>query len=735
MDKKPLLSIGMIFRNEIRCLERCMKALQPLRDEIPCELVMADTGSDDGSREVAEQYADVFFDFPWINDFAAARNAVMERCSGRWYLSIDADEWFDEDVSSLVQFLTGKNSQKYDVAGISVRNYTDKELTRYSDMLGVRMARMDTGVRFRGEIHESFYFGKEAKTIFSVKTILHHDGYVVEGGPGGRKKQDRNMALLEQQLERDPNDLRVLVECVESARDDGERDRYLRLAAEGVREKRYRWDTYGPPILRYNVLNAMNKQLPDLDERAELCMDWFPESPFTRIDVSYIMVRALSYQDKFSELIPWGERYRQGLAEYRKGDKDMAHALLFGVLMMTSPVNEREVLILLSDAYFHEKQYEKCEELLRELNVSELNEGLLRNYVGILMNLQSQSGLEVSGHMAELWEEITAPGAPEKRVREQQQAVAAAAGHVFQQSWRATEDKNGYRHAYTLFLPLEDKCETGLAAAVLEAKDVSVLEEKLQAVKDWNKFSIHALAHALEHGASFPLSGKPMELEELDTLADRMGRTGDGFVPLAIETAARADTPERLSWARGLLLAAMGVTAGQLRQTKTALKAAEAMDAEVEDVPGIKEQNMALVRAFAEVERKFLPLCYAPSALCESGLYLLPSMHRFGYFCAQAFEALDAGDTAGYVRKLRAGLTACESMKPIVEFLLENTPELQTPAPSQELLDLADKVRALLSVCSPDDPAVEALKQSPAYQKVAHLIEGAAVPVAGGLVQ
>ena len=99
---KPLLSIGIIFKNEIRCLERCMKSLQPLRDAVPCELVMADTGSDDGSRDAAAKYADILFDFPWIDDFAAARNAVIERSSGEWFLTIDADEWLDEDVSQLV---------------------------------------------------------------------------------------------------------------------------------------------------------------------------------------------------------------------------------------------------------------------------------------------------------------------------------------------------------------------------------------------------------------------------------------------------------------------------------------------------------------------------------------------------------------------------------------------------------------------------------------------------------
>ena len=102
---ETILIIGIIFKNEIRCLERCVKSLQPLRDAIPCQLVMADTGSNDGSREVAEQYADICFDFPWINDFAAARNAVLDRCTGGWFMWLDADEWLDSDVSELLGFL------------------------------------------------------------------------------------------------------------------------------------------------------------------------------------------------------------------------------------------------------------------------------------------------------------------------------------------------------------------------------------------------------------------------------------------------------------------------------------------------------------------------------------------------------------------------------------------------------------------------------------------------------
>ena len=117
----------------------------------------------------------------------------------------------------------------------------------------------------------------------------------------------------------------------------------------------------------------------------------------------------------------------------------------------------------------------------------------------------------------------------------------------------------------------------------------------------------------------------------------------------------------------------------------------------------------------------------------RENLFLLPPLHRFGFYCAQAFDALDGGYAAGYVRLLREGLAVCEGVKDMVEFLINNTPELKNP--SEELRSMAEQIRAVLSKFSPQDPAVQALKQSEAYQKVAYLIEGIAPPVTGGQMQ
>ena len=94
------------------------------------------------------------------------------------------------------------------------------------------------------------------------------------------------------------------------------------------------------------------------------------------------------------------------------------------------------------------------------------------------------------------------------------------------------------------------------------------------------------------------------------------------------------------------------------------------------------------------------------------------------------------GDELAYVRNLRASLKNAPGMKQMVDFLLKRMEQRQKEknAPP-ELLELAEKVRQVLAQYQPDDPAVQALKESEAYRRVAYLIEGVEAPVFGGLPQ
>lgn len=64
------ISLCMIVRDEEAVLERCLSSIADLVEEI----IIVDTGSQDGTKKIAAQYTDAIYDFVWIDDFAAARN-------------------------------------------------------------------------------------------------------------------------------------------------------------------------------------------------------------------------------------------------------------------------------------------------------------------------------------------------------------------------------------------------------------------------------------------------------------------------------------------------------------------------------------------------------------------------------------------------------------------------------------------------------------------------------------
>lgn len=694
---KPLLSIGIIFKNEIRCLERCLKSFQPLRELIPCEVVMADTGSTDGSREIAGKYADILFDFPWINDFAAARNAVMDRCSGGWYFSVDADEWLGGDVDELAAFVQPDNPFEGYSAAVNIRNYRTADLSdNYGEFIAVRLVRMSAGLRFSGAIHETWRFtGKRIVAYRFTRIFLHHDGYVDFDSTAGKPKRERNLALLRKELEKDPDNLLRLLQWIESGSGDPDYLNYLRRAMKLVREKQSDWSELGGAIFRYAVSAATTWELPELDEWIDEAERLFPDSLYVRIDVEYSHFARVWDTGDYAKCIMIGEPCLQTMIDLRKGRISRTD-LLCGTLIRQGRNSEQELIIFLAEAYRREKQYEKCIEYLGRVEYEYLNETQVRRLTRVVIGLHTQSNVDTAPLVAEIWDSIQEPLPNKGQAQVRRAAFLQEASTEFQ-----NDRDDGERPAYMLFLPLVDRCEIGRAAQLLELTDAAALEAVLGQVERWNELPVTALEHAILRGARFPLPDKPLKIEEIDALAARMARAGSPLSSLVILASnGQLSNWQSLSWARGLALAAV----------RSCQWAGDG-------------QEMELSRAFAKIENKFLSQYYATDLLCSENIHVLPPLHRFGWYCARAYAALDGGNPAGYVRLLREGLLACEAMKPMVEFLAEHIPELQAPPPSPELLRLAEQVRTLLSAYAADDPAVAMLKATPAYQKVAHMLE------------
>ena len=86
--QKNSLSLCMIVKDEEETVGRAIKSVLAVVDEV----VVVDTGSTDNTRLIVEGYGARVIDFPWTDDFAAARNAAIAAAYGDWILVLDADE-------------------------------------------------------------------------------------------------------------------------------------------------------------------------------------------------------------------------------------------------------------------------------------------------------------------------------------------------------------------------------------------------------------------------------------------------------------------------------------------------------------------------------------------------------------------------------------------------------------------------------------------------------------------
>jgi glycosyltransferase involved in cell wall biosynthesis len=87
------ISLCMIVKNEEKILARCLDSIADLVDEI----IVVDTGSEDGTKREAARYGAAVYDFPWTDDFAAARNFAFSKAGCEYIYSADADEVLSEE--------------------------------------------------------------------------------------------------------------------------------------------------------------------------------------------------------------------------------------------------------------------------------------------------------------------------------------------------------------------------------------------------------------------------------------------------------------------------------------------------------------------------------------------------------------------------------------------------------------------------------------------------------------
>lgn len=695
-----LLSIGMIVKNEIRCLEKCLKALEPLRTAIPCELVIADTGSNDGTREIAARYADIFFDLPWENDFSAARNAVLDRCTGQWYFSVDADEYLDEYIDEFVAFLLNSEKNEHNFALVVNSNFSDQTLDKETatSFFAVRLARRRPGLRFIGAIHERFNFKDDE--IFDVlsNTILWHDGYAYETPEQARRKKQRNMELLEQELRRAPTDPLRIVQCIESSRDAEEQIRYIQQGMSQILADAPGWNQQGAILMVHAVQWAIKTGAENLWKWAQLAYTRYPDSPMIQIDLNALMAAHYSKSYQWQQTLKFADAYWEGIQKLER--EEFLTGIFATTMLSFDPQGARERMALIqAEACHHLNRPALAIQVLQKVPMSTISslhvEGLL-DLLALLSDKTDVAGLFCADASRILKEEPVSREDWRRR-----DALRKALKKMF-------EEPDAKRLPASLLVELQDGVYAP-SAAIMETENIEAMHEIAQSIVDWKLIPDAVVQKLAEAQVAMPESFfRTIDYDHICGLAQYLVSHMDNSADQILRIVEQLDTSDVVMtvWRFKLLSALCGWF----------------------NWKNVKQAE-ALFQAYCEATDSYLKTVYPTELLQPNYMYaVLPQDCRFAYGCLQAEEQLQANDEANCIHTLKDLLKMAPSMREMVRFLTERVAHITQERRMQmaitpQLIAMAKQVRAMLAQYPENSPTAFILKSSEQYQKMKFLIE------------
>ncbi|MBL7730687.1 MAG: glycosyltransferase family 2 protein [Chitinophagaceae bacterium] len=173
------LSVVIICRNEAGVIAETLQSLQGAADDI----VVYDNGSTDGTQDIVKKFPVKLVEGSW-EGFGITKNKANSFAKHDWILSLDADEWIDEELkASLKGFTPSSDKEVFD---ISFKSYLgDKEL-KYGEWGGDHHVRLfnRTQVKWNdAPVHEELLLPagvlvKKIKGYVRHKTMADMDEYV-----------------------------------------------------------------------------------------------------------------------------------------------------------------------------------------------------------------------------------------------------------------------------------------------------------------------------------------------------------------------------------------------------------------------------------------------------------------------------------------------------------------------------------------------------------------------------
>ena len=641
-----ILSIGMIVKNEEKVLERCLKSLQPLMNAIPSELIIADTGSTDSTVEIAKKYTDNVFYFEWINDFAAARNSTLKKAKGKWYFFLDADEYLDEDVSEIINFFSIPELYlKYKTLEIMIRNYMDVNKTNYRDACLARFQRINDPkdpVEFIGKIHESIWI-RQPLGYFS--TILHHTGYCYSSAQQSMNKKNRNMQLMREEYEKNPNDLRLLSHLIDGAgNDNNEKEKYISEAL--VIAKAERRHLYSNVVYMQAVQNLQNSR-PEYC--LELCREYYDtldgvENCVATVAVAMTEAKILSALARYNESYLVFCRYFDLYERYKKDELILTDSSAHPVDGVTESEYIRCICMAALDLK-KSKRYDEAFQLLSKFDIVSLDGEDFKNVLGSIREI-CQDKKQYST-LAEYYGKIINCDDDNKcelSLYMMESTYFSIVGEDNRMAFAKDVVNTGVKGKYSDLMKL-----------VLTQNEKSFADDLLTFIKnvdDWKEGYSEAIYLAVKHGIDISGVVDNMIASEFRSKLEMIAVNHDDFAGYVLGYGVPESFTSNIK--RFLWITSMYEKAAYRSFT----------------LDDNRKHEMYLM--FTNLLGEYVSNIYNPELLQdEADIQVLPSLHKFGYYMLQANSALLNGDSVGYVREMKKALQNCESMKEIVEFMLE----------------------------------------------------------------